>query len=80
MNVVSSMADKVVHITTDSEEAASPSLPRTLLYTKRGLKMVGEEKGIFDLDEPKWDEDDRVRGGRGCESTNVRTVSAAGEV
>ena len=61
LNVMSSVADRVVHITTDSEESASPQPSRTLHHTKRGLKMVGQEKGLFDLDEPKWDDDDKVR-------------------
>lgn len=60
-NVVSSVADRVVHITTDSEESAPPQPSRTLHHTMRGLKMVGQEKGLFDLDEPKWEDDDKVQ-------------------
>lgn len=60
LSVVSSVADRVVHITTDNEESASPQPSRTLHHTMRGLKMVGQ-KGIFDLKEPKWEDDDKVR-------------------
>lgn len=37
----------------------SPSQARTLQYTRRGLKMVGE-KSLFDLKEPIWHPDEKV--------------------
>ena len=39
----------------------SPSQARTLQYTRRGLKMVGE-KSLFDLKEPVWHPDEKVWG------------------
>ena len=43
----------------DSPE--SPSQARTLQYTRRGLKMVGE-KSLFDLKEPVWHPDEKASG------------------
>ena len=37
----------------------SPSQARTLQYTRRGLKMVGE-KSLFDLKEPIWHPDEKA--------------------
>ncbi len=39
--------------------SSSPSQARTLQYTRRGLKMVGE-KSLFDLKEPIWHPDEKV--------------------
>jgi len=46
----------------DSPEAEPPGSPqvKTLQYTRRGLKMVGEEKSLFDLEEPIWHPDEKV--------------------
>lgn len=43
-------------------DVESPRVPRTLQYTRRGLKMVGEEKALFDLDEPIWHADEKASG------------------
>ena len=43
----------------DYDSPDSPSQARTLQYTRRGLKMVGE-KSIFDLKEPIWHPDEKV--------------------
>jgi len=43
----------------DNDTPDSPSQARTLQYTRRGLKMVGE-KSIFDLKEPIWHPDEKV--------------------
>ena len=46
----------------DEEE---PSMERHIHYNKRGeLQMVGQ-KSLFDLDEPVWHADEKVRGVRG---------------
>lgn len=42
-----------------SDPDDSPSQARTLQYTRRGLKMVGE-KSLFDLKEPIWHPDEKV--------------------
>ena len=40
-----------------------PSMERHIKYNKRGeLRMVGE-KSLFDLDEPVWHADEKVRYG-----------------
>ena len=46
----------------DSPEGEPPGSPqvKTLQYTRRGLKMVGEEKSLFDLEEPIWHPDEKV--------------------
>ena len=44
----------------DYDSPDSPSQARTLQYTRRGLKMVGE-KSLFDLKEPVWHPDEKVR-------------------
>lgn len=41
------------------DDPDSPSQARTLQYTRRGLKMVGE-KSLFDLKEPIWHPDEKV--------------------
>ena len=41
------------------EPPGSPQV-KTLQYTRRGLKMVGEEKSLFDLEEPVWHPDEKV--------------------
>ena len=38
----------------DTEETPDSPQVKTLQYTRRGLKMVGEEKSLFDLEEPVW--------------------------
>ena len=43
----------------DYDSPDSPSQARTLQYTRRGLKMVGE-KSLFDLKEPIWHPDEKV--------------------
>ena len=40
-------------------ECESPTQARTLQYTRRGLKMVGE-KSVFDLKEPIWHPDEKA--------------------
>lgn len=40
----------------------NPGHGKTLHYTRRGLRMVGDEKLLFDLDEPVWHADEKVRG------------------
>ena len=42
----------------DPDSPESPTA-RTLQYTRRGLKMVGE-KSLFDLKEPLWHPDEKV--------------------
>lgn len=41
---------------------APPGQEKHLQYTWRGLKMVSDEKSIFELDEPIWHADDKVGG------------------
>ena len=44
----------------EPQTADSPTGPaRTLQYTRRGLKMVGE-KSLFDINEPIWHPDEKV--------------------
>lgn len=44
----------------DAEETPDSPQVKTLQYTRRGLKMVGEEKSLFDLEEPVWHADEKV--------------------
>lgn len=43
----------------DTYTPESPTQARTLQYTRRGLKMVGE-KSVFDLKEPIWHPDEKA--------------------
>ena len=36
--------------------------PKTLQHTRRGLRMVGDEPSLFDLNEPIWHPDEKVSG------------------
>ena len=47
-----------------TDDPDSPSQARTLQYTRRGLKMVGE-KSLFDLKEPIWHPDEKVSSSNG---------------
>ena len=56
------VAGSMARLDGDEEEA---SMERHIHYNKRGeLRMVGE-KSLFDLDEPIWHADEKVRGGGG---------------
>lgn len=44
----------------DVEETPDSPQVKTLQYTRRGLRMVGEEKSLFDLEEPVWHADEKV--------------------
>ncbi len=46
--------------TLDSTPTEEHEHGKTLQYTRRGLKMVGKEKSLFDLDEPVWHADEKV--------------------
>ena len=43
----------------DEEE---PSMERHIHYNKRGELQVVGQKSLFDLDEPVWHADEKVRG------------------
>lgn len=56
------VAGSMARLDGDEEEA---SMERHIHYNKRGeLRMVGE-KSLFDLDEPVWHADEKVRVERG---------------
>ena len=54
--------ERMASMTDSGPNCDSPQLPRTLQYTRRGLKMVAEDKALFDLDEPIWHADEKARG------------------
>lgn len=39
---------------------ASSHEGKVLQYTRHGLRMVGEKKSLFDLNEPVWHPDEKV--------------------
>ena len=49
-----------------AEGTDGPQHVKTLQYTRRGLRMVGDPS-LFDLDEPVWHPDEKVP----CESSPV---------
>lgn len=50
---------KTANVMANKEEVDSGT-PKTVQYTWRGLRMVGEPS-LFDLDEPTWHPDEKVR-------------------